>query len=65
MARAPLTASSRFFGVTSQVRYRQSKLWCWYAASIIATVGFSAAGCANRPVSWLRKFMVLLLIVCS
>ena len=25
----------------------------------MATVGFSAAGIANDPVSWLRKFMLL------
>jgi len=42
-------------GATSQVRYRASSPWFRYAASIITTVGFSAAGMAKQPVSRLMK----------
>jgi hypothetical protein len=51
IAVAPRTASARSSVVTSQLMYRASMPWKAYAASIIATVGLSAAGVENDPVS--------------
>ena len=51
IAFAPRTASERFSGVTSTLRYRASMPWWAYAALTIAPVGLPAAGVEKDPVS--------------